>query len=298
MREKKGILLESGTNELEVLEFMIGGESYGINVMKVREVLTLQSVAALPESHELVDGMLKLRGDAIMQINLIRYLKACESEQDKLIITEFNQQKLAFRVSNVSNIDRMSWKDLDTVHSLNTEVPVIGVVKYPDRMVLILDFENIVASVTPGQADIDYRDIEKLANARIAIADDSNFILQMVRNFLSEGGYEDILSFHNGQQALDYLTEHPDSVDVLITDIEMPQMDGLTLCKRVKDNNATSHVIVMLYSSLITDDIRHKGDSVGADYQVNKPQFESILRHLGKVGIKKVVDGPAGNVDQ
>jgi len=219
MSEHKRILLESGTNELEVLEFKIGGESYGINVMKVREVLTLQPVTALPESHELVDGMLKLRGDALMQVNLIRYLGEQMSDHDKLIITEFNQKKLAFRVSDVSNIDRMSWKEIDVVKGVNADIPVIGVVKYPDRMVMILDFESIVAFVMPGEADINFEEIEKLANARIAIADDSNFILEMVKNFLSQGGYEDIISFPDGQQALDYLLENPKSIDVLITDI-------------------------------------------------------------------------------
>lgn len=286
MKDNKKILLESGTNELEVLEFGIGGECFGINVMKVREVLTLQTVMALPESHEMVDGMIKLRGDAIMQINLVRYLNQPESDSDKLIITEFNQKKLAFRVSDVSNIDRMSWKEIDTVKGFNTEVPVIGVVKYPDRMVLILDFENIVAFVMPGEADINFEAIEKLANARIAIADDSNFILEMVKNFLSQGGYEGIVSFHDGQEALDYLVSNPDTIDVLITDIEMPKMDGLTLCRRVKEFDATAHIKVVLYSSLITDDIMHKGESVGADFQVNKPQFESILRHLSSISIK------------
>ncbi len=283
MEAKKGILLESGTNELEVLEFRIGKTSYGINVMKVREVLTLQKVTSLPESHELADGMIKLRGEAIIQINLVKYLGENESEDDKLILTEFNKKKIAFRVSDVSNIDRMSWADLDTIDGLNVDVPVIGVVKYSDRMVLILDFESIVAFVMPGEADIDFEKVEKLAGARLAIADDSNFILEMVGSFLSKSGYEDILSFHNGQEALDYLESNPNEVDVLITDIEMPKMDGLTLCKRVKDNKATSGIMVILYSSLITDDIRHKGESVGADFQVNKPQFESILKHLGSL---------------
>lgn len=150
-------------------------------------------------------------------------------------------------------------------------------------MVLILDFENIVAFVMPGETDIDFEKIEKLANARLAIADDSNFILEMVGSFLSKSGYENILSFHNGQEALDYLGNNPNDIDVLISDIEMPKMDGLTLCKKAKENKTTSHIWVMLYSSLITDDIRHKGDSVGADFQVNKPQFESILRHLGNL---------------
>ena len=283
--ENKGILLQSGTNELEVLEFMIGGEFYGINVMKVREVLTMQPVTSLPQSHQLVDGVIKLRGDAIIQINLVKYLNAEESKTDKLIITEFNQQKLAFRVSDVSKIDRMSWTELDTVNAYDAGVPVIGVVKYPDRMVMILDFESIVALVMPDDAEIDYDGIKTLSNARLAIADDSNFILEMVKNFLSKGGYKDIKSFHDGQEALDYLTKNPEVIDVLITDIEMPKMDGLTLCKKVKDNVAISHITVMLYSSLITDDIRHRGESVGADYQVNKPQFESILRYLSSADI-------------
>lgn len=287
MDDKKGILLESGTNELEVLEFKIGEESFGINVMKVREVLTLQPLTALPDSHELTDGMIRIRGDAIIQINLVKYLSQVETDKDKLIITEFNQKKLAFRVSDVSKIDRMSWAEVDTIKGLNTDVPVIGVVKYNDRLVMILDFENIVAFVMPTEADINYEEIVKLANARIAIADDSNFILEMVKSFLSKGGYENIISFPDGQETLDFLIENPGEIDVLITDIEMPKMDGLTLCKKVKDNKLTSHIMVMLYSSLITEDIKHKGTSVGADYQVNKPQFESILRHLGTLSINK-----------
>lgn len=278
-------MLESGTNELEIMEFKIGDENFGINVMKVREVLTLQPLTALPDSHLLVDGMIKIRGEAIAQINLVKYLKQTETEEDKLIITEFNQKKLAFRVSDVSKIDRLSWTDINAIKGLNTEVPVIGVVKYSDRLVLILDFENIVAFVMPGEAEINYEEIKKLAHARIAIADDSNFILQMVESFLSKGGYENIICFPDGQEALDYLSENPQTVDVLITDIEMPNMDGLTLCKRLKDEPATAHIKVMLYSSLITDDIMHKGESVGADYQVNKPQFERILRHLGTLKI-------------
>ena len=151
MKDKKGILLESGTNELEVMEFKIGEDSFGINVMKVREVLTLQPVTALPESHNLVDGMIKLRGEAIMQVNLVRYLNQAETAEDKLIITEFNQKKIAFKVSDVSKIDRLSWTDINTIQGLNTEVPVIGVVKYKDRLVMILDFENIVSFVMPGE---------------------------------------------------------------------------------------------------------------------------------------------------
>jgi two-component system chemotaxis response regulator CheV len=255
--------------------------------MKVREVLTLQPLTALPDSHELTDGMIRIRGDAIIQTNLVKYLNQVETDKDKLIITEFNQKKLAFRVSDVSKIDRMSWAEVDTIKGLNTDVPVIGVVKYNDRLVMILDFENIVAFVMPTEADINYEEIVKLANARIAIADDSNFILEMVKSFLSKGGYENIISFPDGQETLDFLIENPGEIDVLITDIEMPKMDGLTLCKKVKDNKLTSHIMVMLYSSLITEDIKHKGTSVGADYQVNKPQFESILRHLGTLSINK-----------
>ncbi len=78
MSEKKGMLLESGMNELGVLESQIGDDFYGINVMKVRVALSPQPVSALPESHELVDGMFKLRGDAIIQINLIEYLKGAD----------------------------------------------------------------------------------------------------------------------------------------------------------------------------------------------------------------------------
>lgn len=284
MEDKRGILLESGTNELEVLEFKIGQENYGINVMKVRMVMNRQRVTTIPESHPAMDGLVKIRDEVMTQVNLVKYLGKEESEEDKIIITEFNIQKLAFRVSDVSKIERISWKDIAPIKGLQTDVPVIGIVKYPDRLVLILDFENIVATIFPSETVMDYENLGRMANARIAIADDSNFILNMVNDFLSQGGYEHIKRFHNGQEALDFLEINPRSVDVLITDIEMPQMDGLTLCKRVKENKETSHIIVMLYSSLITEDLRHKGLSVGADFQVNKPQFRSILEKLSEMG--------------
>lgn len=288
MGSNRGILLESGTNELEVLEFKIGEKYYGINVMKVREVLNRQRVTSLPGNHPAIDGILKIREDVLLQINLIKYLEEEDGENDKIIVTEFNIQKLAFRVSDVSKIERISWKDVDTIKEFHENVPVTGVVKYPDRMVLILDFETIVASILPNETAIDYESIGRLANARLAIADDSNFILEMINNFLSKGGYQDIKCFHNGQEALEYLEKNPHSIDVLITDIEMPQMDGLTLCKRIKENKNTSHITVMLYSSLITNELKHKGLSVGADYQVNKPQFESILIKLEEAVVKTV----------
>lgn len=281
--KKKGILLESGTNELEVLEFKISQRSFGINVMKVREVLNRQKVTCLPESHPSVDGILKIRDEVITQINLIKHLDRAESENDKIIITEFNEMKLAFRVSDVSKIQRISWNDLESLDGFNENVPVIGIVKLEDRLILILDFEKIIETILPLETEIDYQGIEVLTNARLAVADDSNFILEMIHDFLHHGGYENIKRFHNGQEALDYLLKHPNEIDILISDIEMPKMDGLTLCKSIKENRETSHIKVMLYSSLITESLKHKGLSVGADYQVNKPQFRSILKQLSQM---------------
>ncbi len=283
MVKKEGILLESGTNELEILEFIVGNEHFGINVMKVREILTRQPITVIPDSHPAIDGVILIREDMIKQINLIKYMGKQEEERDLLIVTEFNLLKLAFRVSNVCNIERISWKDIERVEGFQTDMSIIGAVKYADRLVMILDFESIVDSIIPTPTDIDYDNMGKLARARLAIADDSNLILKMVNKFLTKGGYEDVISFHNGQEALDYLEKNPDSIDALITDIEMPQMDGLTLCKKIKENKATEHITVMLYSSLITDDTRHKGISVGADFQVNKPEFKSILQKLSEI---------------
>lgn len=283
MSENEGILLESGTNELEILEFKVGEEHYGINVMKVRELLALQPLTEIPDSHPALDGVILIREDMIKQINLIKYMGKEEGVQDLIIVTEFNLTKLAFRVTELCNIERVSWKDIEPVEGFQADMSIIGVVKYEDRLIMMLDFESIVNSILPSIPKIDYDDIKKLANARLAIADDSKLILKMVRSFLEEGGYEDIISFNNGQEVLDYLEENPNSIDVLITDIEMPQMDGLTLCKRIKENKALKHITVMLYSSLITDDIRHKGISVGADFQINKPEFQSILQQLSEI---------------
>ena len=139
--DKKGILLESGTNEFEIVEFSIGNVNYGINVAKVREVVTAQPVTTMPQAHPYVDGLFTLRGKAIPLVNLPRCLNVQPTgELKNIIVTEINNYNIGFLVENVSRIHRISWKDMEPAPEVGDQSRVVGIVKMKDRIVLLLDF--------------------------------------------------------------------------------------------------------------------------------------------------------------
>ena len=147
------ILLENGTNELEVLEFTLGDNHYGINVAKVREILSYQPVTPVPNSHEFVEGIFMPREDMISVVDLKKCIGMGSSEQKGLfIITNFNQLNIAFHVEQVLGIHRISWADIilpgatvnDAEHGVAT-----GVIKINEKLIVILDFEKIVTDISP-----------------------------------------------------------------------------------------------------------------------------------------------------
>ena len=148
--DKKGILLETGTNEFEIVEFSIGGVNYGINVAKVREVIQRAPVTAMPQAHPYVDGLFTLRGKAIPLVNLPRCLNVTNGDESKnIIVTEINNYDIGFLVENVSRIHRISWKDMEPAPEVGDQSRVVGIIKMPDRIVLLLDFETIIAEINP-----------------------------------------------------------------------------------------------------------------------------------------------------
>ena len=155
-------------------------------------------------------------------------------------------------------------------------------VKLNGQMILLLDFEKLISDVNPD-AGINQSKIKKLgarerSNKKIVVAEDSPLLRRMIEDTLAQAGYENTEFFENGEEAWHYLSsvidegvEISDQVQLLITDIEMPQMDGHHLTKKVKENPQLSILPVIIFSSLITEDLRHKGKMVGAEGQVSKP---------------------------
>ncbi|MDF1506787.1 chemotaxis protein [Robertmurraya sp. DFI.2.37] len=293
MEMNKGILLESGTNELEMVEFSIGQNKFGINVIKVKEIINPVAITQIPHAHQNVEGIIELRGEVLPVVNVAAALgfpPSATPELDKFIVAEFNKQKVVFHVHSVTQIHRISWDQIEKPSDMyqGADSQVIGVVKINNEMVLLLDFEKIVVEINPDSG-INVGQIKKLgkrerSSKKLVVAEDSPLLRKLLSDTLGEAGYEQVDFFENGRDALNYLEsvlesgkDVADVVQLVITDIEMPQMDGHHLTKRIKEDSQLAKLPVIIFSSLITDDLRHKGQMVGADGQVSKPEIAELV---------------------
>ncbi|MFJ7970564.1 chemotaxis protein [Psychrobacillus sp. NPDC096389] len=293
MNDHKGILLESGTNELEIVEFQVGSSKFGINVIKVKEIIQPIPVTFIPHAHPHVEGIIQLRGEVLPVVSMAKVLglpAINKSEQEKYIVTEFNKQKVVFHVDNVSQIHRISWEQIEKPSDIyqGGTSHVIGVIKRAEEMVLLLDYERIIVDINP-ESGINVASVKKLgererSHKKIVIAEDSPLLRKLLNDTLHEAGYVNLEFFENGKDALGYLEElekvSPDiaeHVQMVVTDIEMPQMDGHALTRKIKENSHLAKLPVLIFSSLITDDLRHKGDQVGAEDQISKPEIAELV---------------------
>lgn len=299
------ILLETGTNEAEILELFIDENEYrgfyGINVAKVIEIIPMPSKIIRPPDmiKNIVCGLFHHRDKVVVLIDLARWLNRTRIEKGNpnVIITEFNNTITAFLVSGVTRIHRVTWENIKPLDGYmeNMSDAVTGVVELDKKMVFLLDLEKAIAELNPDlaiKASLDERDInlsfEFSEPIRVLHADDSNVIRHNVRLRLEEKKHFTVHSVINGDEAWKYLVDVKERarkqgcgvsnfIDVLLTDIEMPGMDGYHLCKRVKEDQELRSIPVILFSSLITEKLIHKGEAVGADGQFAKPDLNLIL---------------------
>ena len=292
--DKRGILLESGTNEIEVMEFTINESLYGINVAKVKEILVSQPVKHMPHAHPAVEGIFKPRDKVITVVDLPTYLLGETGEKkskDLFIITNFNKMNIAFRVHTVVGISRISWKSIqkpDKTVAGGEEGIATGIAQCGDDLVTILDFEKIVAEIAPEttiqMSEIDQLGERKRSDAVILVAEDSVLLSKMIEEALHKSGYVNTRMFPDGSKLWEFLNSLrgrdnlDDEAALIITDIEMPQMDGHRLTKLVKDDKDFKHLPLIIFSSLITEEMRRKGKELGADEQMSKPEIGHLVR--------------------
>lgn len=298
-KERDRILLESGTNEIEVMKFTVGGEFYGINVAKVQEIIMSAKVKIMPHAHPAVEGIFKPRDTLITVINLSQYLFGQAAEKDSrdlFIVTNFNRMTVAFRVQSIEGISRISWKDIqkpDKTLANGADSVTTGIAQCEDQLVSILDFEKIVAEISP-ETTIQVSEIEELGDrtlneAPIVIVEDSVLLRRMIDDCLERAGYVSITNFSSGQEAWDYLSAIADApdlynrVNLVITDIEMPEMDGHRLTKLIKEHPRLQKIPVIIFSSLIDDQMRKKGEELGADEQMAKPEIGKLVLTIDKL---------------
>ncbi len=297
------ILLESGTNELEVLEFVINGNHYGINVEKVREILPYTEITPVPNSHPCIEGIFMPRGDIITVIDLFKALGFDNFDRSNnfLIVTNFNNLNIAFDVQSVLGINRVSWADVvkpdATVSGPGTGVAT-GIIKKNDSLLIILDFERIVEGICP-ETSLKVSQVTGLSDrARneipILVVEDSMMLCELIKDSLNMAGYTKLTIKNNGQEAWDYLCElkKNNGVDYgakcIITDIEMPQMDGHHLIKLVRDTEGLKQIPIVVFSSLINEDMKRKGEMLGANAQISKPEIGKLVDILDELVASKI----------
>lgn len=289
------ILLESGTNELEVLEFTLGNNHYGINVAKIREILVYQPITPVPNAHPSIEGIFMPRDTMITVVNLKRCLGMPDEAQEKglFIITNFNKLNIAFHVDAVLGIHRVSWESIikpdSTINSEDNSAST-GVIKMNDKLIIILDFEKIVTDISPETglkvSDVDSMVQRERCDSPILIAEDSPLLSKLITDCLRKAGYTNLIVTMNGQEAWDTLQAYKkegtvrDKVHCIVTDIEMPLMDGHRLTKLVKTDDAMKKIPLIIFSSLVNEEMRIKGEELGADAQLTKPEIGNLVEAI------------------
>ncbi len=286
------ILLENGTNELEVLEFIVDGNSYGINVAKIREIIQYSPVTPVPNAHPSVEGIFMPRDAMITAIDLKNCLQRGQSEPGGLfIITSFNKLDIAFHVDSVVGIHRVSWVDIikpgATVTTAEDGIST-GIIKINGKLIIILDFEKIITDINPETGlkvtEIDALGVREPSEVPILIAEDSSLLRKLIVDSLKKAGYDNVIKAENGEEAWNYINHCRsignlnEQVKIIITDIEMPLMDGHRLTKLVKSDDDTKNIPVIIFSSLVNDEMRRKGEELGADAQLSKPEIGNLVK--------------------
>ena len=305
------ILLEPGGNELEIIEFYLNeqlpdGRDYcgyfAMNVAKVLEIIRIPEITNVPSKHDKsVLGTFNLRGRILPLVDLAKWLgkTTVPNPNNKVIVSEFSGVVTAFLVSGVTRIHRISWSQVEPpgqhVQSYSRD-SITGVVRIDDHILFILDMENIVASMDPHHADTHFQagnikiDAPDAYKFHLLVVEDSPSLRNLIKNTMTKAGYQ-VTTASNGREAWKYLdtlktelarTQSPvtSKLHMVISDIEMPEMDGHSLTKRIREDSALQKLPVVLFSSIITDALRHKGERVGADDQISKPDLPGLASRI------------------
>ena len=298
------ILLESGTNELEILEFKVSGNYYGINVAKVKEIMKYQSLTPIPNGHPNLEGAFNTRGETISIINLAKCLgmkEEADPDKDMFLLTGFNDLSSGFHVNEVVGIHRVNWSQIikpDSMISNSKSSVTTGIINIDGKLVILLDFEKIVADISPEVgiklSEIDQLGERSINDAPIIYAEDSQLLSTLIYDGLTKAGYTRIMPTNNGLELWEILQSYKkagtlkENVACVVTDIEMPQMDGHRLLKLIKNDPELKDIPVIIFSSLINDDMKRKGESLGADAQLSKNDMGEFIKKIDEILKEKI----------
>ncbi|MCX4186789.1 chemotaxis protein [Methylophaga sp. OBS4] len=298
----------AGTNHLEVLLFSLGtnddtgrNELFGINVFKVREVLNIPEITTAPEMPDGIEGFVSLRGDMVPIINLQKFCKLRSKDDPRiLMITEYNTHVQGFLVSSVDTIQRLNWEQVKEPPQLISKRLgglVTAVAELNDkRLVMIMDVEKVLADAGEFYDETVFDGIRKIGEEqcyRLLFADDSNIARKQITKTLDVMGVEHIGAI-NGAEAWQLLSklasqceqegrDITSEIQAVLTDVEMPEMDGYVLTQKIKADPRLAHLPVIMHSSLTAQANQAMGRGVGADAYVSKfhpRELADILEHF------------------
>ena len=287
----------AGTNKLEILLFSLGvnsvtgrRETFGINVFKVREVMRTPPITSAPDMPISVEGMVSLRGALVPVVDLAHYAKvSTETPRSIMIVTEYAGHTQGFLVEAVDTILRLDWSQMKVPPDMLTAEMgglVTAVTELPDgRLVMMMDVEKVLSETTNYDEEIVYRNIKPLDDPSLTVyfADDSVVARKQITRTLEAMHVKYVASI-NGREAWSELEKVAtyaqasnqkvtDLVSLVLTDVEMPEMDGYILTKRIKSDPRFAGVQVIMHSSLSGMSNQQLGKSVGVDEYV--PKFEA-----------------------
>ncbi len=308
----QGILLEAGTNEFEILEYYLFGQSFGINVHKLREIVPFLAgeLTRLPDCHPSLLGTVLLRGDTIPLIDLAAHLGKlvqADSEvqrcsdgiqaREVVLVCEFNDEVIAFLVHGVDQIHRLSWSQVKPMDQFfeSYRPRFTGSVSISERDILIVDMEHIAYEIfgdgqhyedsgDDGEKETDERKQDR-ADVKLFFAEDSAIIRQGIMRVLKKAGYTQTKCFGDGLACWKGVLQAKEDGELpllIVSDIEMPELDGLALCRRIKEDPALKKIKVVMYSSLINENTSHKCEEVGADDYTSKPDVAKVVSLVDK----------------
>ncbi|CSD74428.1 chemotaxis protein [Vibrio cholerae] len=313
------ILTESGTNELEIIEFHLekvlpDGRTktcyYGINVAKVREVIRVPETTDYPNAQPHMIGVFSSREILTPLVDLAGWLgvpTSTDISKKYVIVTDFNRMTNGFLIDSISRIHRISWNDVESPSQFleaGEQDCVVAVVRQDKKLIMILDFEKIISDINPElsmekydvtvdrKVDLNQRMVTKRNAKTIMVVDDSAFIRSLIQDTLSSAGCN-IIACKDGGEAHEKLMELKQAakeenvpvselIDAVVTDVEMPRMDGMHLIKRLRDDDSYSSMPIVMFSSLMSDDNRAKALALGANDTLTKPEIGKMVAMMDK----------------
>ncbi|MCW8332525.1 chemotaxis protein [Vibrio paucivorans] len=313
------ILTESGTNELEIIEFHLvkhlpDGSTktcyYGINVAKVREVIQVPETTDYPNAQPHMIGVFSSRDILTPLLDLGGWLgvpTSKELDRKFVIVTDFNRMTNGFLIDSISRIHRISWNDVESPSQFleaGEQDCVVAVVRKDGNLIMILDFEKIIADINPELSmekydvkgdrtvDLNQQMVTKRNAKTIIVVDDSAFIRSLIQDTLTSAGYN-VIACKDGGEGHDKLMEIAEYakaeglpvhelVNAVVTDVEMPRMDGMHLLKRLRESDAYQTTPIVMFSSLMSDDNRSKALTLGANDTITKPEIGKLVSMMDK----------------